>query len=85
MEPSRPGPDLMRPIRYFVSSVAEGWDVLSPRDAPKRYPSRSSAVEAAKDAAQEMWSVHRAASEVLINEEDGAWHLVAAYGQLLDF
>lgn len=74
----------MRPIRYFVSSVAEGWDVLSPRGAPMRYPSRFSAIQAAKDAAQEMWDVHHAASEVMINEEDGAWHLVAAYGQLLD-
>ena len=73
----------MRPTRYFVSSVAEGWDVLPPRGAPMRYPSRVAAVQAARDAAQQMWNEHRAASEVMINEEDGTWHLVAAYGQIL--
>ena len=75
----------MRPIRYFVSSVSDGWDVLSPREGAKRYPSRFTAIQAAQDAAKALWDLERIASEVMINEEDGAWHLVASYGQLLDF
>jgi len=74
----------MRPIRFFVSNVAEGWDLLSPRAAPTRFASRMAAVQAAKNAAQDMWCDHQAAAEVLINEDDGAWRVVAAYGQLLD-
>lgn len=74
----------MRPIRYFVSRVADAWDVLSPHEGSKRYSSRFTAVQAAQDAAQDLWEQQRVASEVMINEDDGAWHLVASYGQLLD-
>lgn len=74
----------MRPTRFYVSNVADGWDVLSPHEGSKRYPSRLAAVQAAQDAAQALWELQRVASEVMINEDDGAWHLVSAYGQLLD-
>lgn len=75
----------MRPIRYFVTGVADGWDVLSPHEGAMRYPTRFSAIQAAEEAARALWETQRVASEVMINEEDGAWHLVASYGQLLDF
>ena len=71
-----------RPLRYFVAEIGNEWEVLLPKGMAC-YPTRKEAVEAAKAAAREMWEKECLASEVVISEDDGAWHLVAAYGSLL--
>ena len=77
----------MRPVTYYVSRVGEHWEVAhSQRSFPTtRYPDRESALEAARLHADAQWRKERVASEVMLNEDDGAWHQVASYGSLLDF
>ena len=71
-----------RPLRYFIAEIGNEWEVMLPRGMA-HYTTRTEAVEAAKAAACEAWEKDRIASEVVISEDDGAWHLVVAYGSLL--
>ena len=71
-----------RPLRYFVAEIGNEWEVMLPRGLA-HFPSRTEAVEAAKAAARDVWESERLASEVVISEDDGVWHLVVAYGSLL--
>ena len=71
-----------RPLRYYIAEIGNEWEVMLPRGLA-HYPTRADAVDAAKAAAREAWEKDCVASEVVISEDDGAWHLVAAYGSLL--
>lgn len=76
----------MRLPRYYVMRVGEHWEVShSQRAFPTtRHPDRAGALEAATAHADAQWREHRVASEVMLNEDDGAWHRVATIGSLLD-
>ncbi len=77
----------MRLPRYYIMRVGQHWEVAhSQRAYPTtRHPDRESALEAAKAHAEAQWRAQRVASEVMLNEDDGAWHRVATVGSLLDF
>ena len=77
----------MRLPRYYIMRVGEHWEVShSLRARPTtRHPDREDALAAAKAEAEAQWRVERVASEVMLNEDDGAWHKVATYGSLLEF
>lgn len=76
----------MRRIKYFVMCIGDHWEVsCSLRDQPTtRHPGRVEALQAAGRAASALWE-QNIASEVLIDEEDGEFHTVATYGDLLGF
>ena len=75
----------MRPIRYYVVQVGDHWEVSCTwRGTPTtRHPDRDAAREAAQAAAAALWRGQQAASEVMMSEDDGAWHRIASYGSLL--
>ena len=71
-----------RALRYFIAEIGTEWEVMLPKGMAY-YATRGEAIQAAKDEARAMWESQRLATEVVISEDDGAWHLVAAYGSLL--
>ena len=74
----------MRPVMYFVSRVGDHWEIRCRSDPqPGDHVDRSSALAAARRAAEALWTGQHVASEVLVDDEDGRWHKVAAYGELL--
>ena len=78
----------MRLPRYYVMRVGEHWEVSHSQRASyatTHHPDRGTALEAAQAHADAQWRQQRVASEVMLNEDDGAWHRVAAFGSLLDF
>jgi hypothetical protein len=75
----------MRPVMYFVSRVGNHWEVrcrLEP--ATREYRDREAALAAARRAASALWEGQLVATEVMLDDEDGRWHKVAAYGALMD-
>lgn len=77
----------MRLPRYYIMRVGEHWEVAHSQRAfaTSGHPDRDSALDAAKAHADQQWRQQRVASEVMLSEDDGAWHRVASYGSLLDF
>lgn len=77
----------MRLPRYYVMRVGDHWEVSHSQRlyATTHHADRDSALEAAKGHADAQWRQQRVASEVMLDEDDGIWHRVAAYGSLLDF
>ena len=74
----------MRPVMYFVSRVGDHWEIRC-RTAPgvRDFADRASALAEARRAAAALWEGQQVASEVLVDDEDGHWHKVAAFGELL--
>ncbi|MFC7301242.1 hypothetical protein [Cognatiluteimonas weifangensis] len=74
----------MRPVMYFVSAVADHWEVRC-RAAPEGpdYPDRGAAVAAATQAARVLWEQQQVATEVLVDGGDGHWVKAAGFGELL--
>ena len=75
----------MRPIRYYIVQVGDHWEVSCTwRGQPTtRHADRDGAREAAEAVAEAQWRQQQVASEVMLSEDDGAWHRVASYGSLL--
>lgn len=75
----------MRPVRYYVVQVGDHWEVSCTwRGTPTtRHADRETARDAALAAAEAQWQGQRVASEVMLSEDDGAWHRVASYGSLI--
>lgn len=74
----------MRPVMYFVSRVGDHWEIRC-RSDPRHgdFGDRGEAIAAARRAAETLWKGQQVASEVMVDDEDGRWHKVAAYGDLL--
>ena len=74
----------MRPVIYFVSQIGRHWEVRCRLEQGTReYPDREAALAAARRAAQALWERQLIATEVMLDDEDGRWHKVAAFGSLL--
>ena len=74
----------MRPVLYFVTRVGDHWEVrcrLEP--GTRRHGDREAAVAGAKRSASALWQGQLVAAAVMVDDEDGRWHQVAAYGSLL--
>lgn len=75
----------MRPVLYFVTRVGDHWEVRC-RIEPgitREYGGREEALRAAQRTAAEVWERQLIATEVMVDDDDGRWHRVAAYGSLL--
>ncbi|HSR65925.1 MAG TPA: DUF2188 domain-containing protein [Xanthomonadaceae bacterium] len=74
----------MRPVMYFVSRVGDHWEIRC-RSDPRAgdFADRAEAIAAARQAAGALWKAQQVASEVFVDDEDGRWHKVATYGDLL--
>ena len=75
----------MRAVTYYVIRIGDGWSVSCSHDDVETtgHPDRGSAITAARSAAAEMWHGRQAASRVMVDEDDGQWHEVIAFGTLL--
>ena len=74
----------MRPVMYFVSRVGGHWEVRCRADPQQGdFADRGEAIAAARRAAEALWKGRQVACEVMVDDEDGRWHTVAAYGDLL--
>ena len=74
----------MRPVLYFVSRAGDHWEVRCRLEPGTRaYGDRDAALAAAKRAASALWASQLIAAEVMLDDDDGRWHKVAAYGALL--
>lgn len=74
----------MGPVMFFVTRVGDHWELRSRLEQGTRaYADRETALRAAQRAAAEVWERQLIATEVLVDDEDGRWHRVAAYGSLL--
>ncbi|HVI24776.1 MAG TPA: hypothetical protein VM576_01080 [Xanthomonadaceae bacterium] len=74
----------MRPVLYFVTRVGDHWEVRCRLEAGTReYRDRDEALRAAQRIACMLWERQLVATEVMVDDEDGRWHRVAAYGSLL--
>ena len=74
----------MRPVMYFVSRVGDHWEIRCRADQQVGdFADRASALAAARQAAEALWKNQHVACEVHVDDEDGRWHKVAAYGDLL--
>ena len=74
----------MRPLTYYVSRVGDHWEIRCRADPDDTlYPDRGDAIDAARRAAERLWTQQRVASEVRVDDEDGRWLLVGSYGELL--
>ena len=74
----------MRPVMYFVSRVGDHWEIrcrADPRSGD--FADRAGALAVACQAAEALWKERHVASEVHVDDEDGRWHKVATYGDLL--
>ena len=76
----------MRRLTYYVLRTGDRWNVstLAPDEPLPAHPDRARAQRAAEAAALHAWTEHRAASQVLVAEDDGGWHVAVRYGDLLD-
>ena len=76
----------MLQIKFFVGRIGDHWEVTCTlRSQPgSHHARRASALQQARADAQALWTQQRVACEVLLDEDDGRWHRVAAFGELLD-
>lgn len=74
----------MRPVTYYVSRAGDHWEIRCRADPDDTlYTDRSVAIDAARRAAERLWTQQRVASEIRVDDEDGRWLLVGSYGELL--
>lgn len=76
---------LIKPVTFQVVQIGAHWEVsCSLRDRPRgRHSDRAAALRVAQADALALWQQQSIAAEVVLCEDDGGWHTVMRYGDLL--